>query len=162
MADNTDTDLIFNMAEQTLTGKIGDTYISARAVSGGRAGSKKKGAVNPLMANNPFSAGIKKTKNNPGGAIPLRKFSLKTHESRKNWIRLLPLAGEDLAGRDGFAIHGRGQRGSDGCIVPTDFHVVLLIHKLVKACEEAGKPAPTLAAVAIGDIDRFEKLMHTA
>lgn len=162
MAGSPQTDLVFNMVEQTLTGKIGDTHVSARAVSGGRAGSKKKGAVNPLMANNPFSTGIKKTKDQPGGAIPLRKFSLRTHESRKNWIRLLPLAGENLGARDGFAIHGRGQRGSDGCIVPTDFHVVLLLHRLVKDLEQAGKPAPTLAVVAIGDLARYENLMNTA
>jgi hypothetical protein len=131
MVQNTGTDLVFNIVEQTLTGKIGQTVISAHAVSGGRAGSKNEDSVNPLLANNPYGTGVKKRgdrQGEEGGAIPMRKFELKTHESKQNWIRLVPLKGEDLGKRDGFAIHGRGQRGSDGCIVPMDFHNVLLIY----------------------------------
>jgi len=71
-----------------------------------------------------------------------------------------------MHGRDGFAIHGRGKRGSDGCIVPTDFNVVQLVYSLVKAREQADKPAPTLAVVAIGDLDYIERklknIMQTA
>jgi hypothetical protein len=162
MAYNTGTDLVFNIVEQTLTGKIGETTISAHAVSGGRAGSKKKSVVNYFLANNPYSTGVKKKGDRPGGAIPLRKFELKTHESKENWIRLLPLKGENLRGRSGFAIHGRGQRGSDGCIVPTDFHNVKLIYSLVMAREQAGERAPTLAVVAIGDLSRFDDLAQIA
>ena len=162
MVHNTGTDLVFNIVEQTLTGKIGETTINAHAVSGGRAGSKKEGVVNSFLANNPYATGVKKKSDRPGGAIPLRKFELKTHESKKNWIRLIPLKGEDLGGRSGFAIHGRGQRGSDGCIVPTDFHNVTLIYSLVMARQQAGERAPTLAVVAIGDLSRFDDLMRTA
>jgi hypothetical protein len=162
MAYNTGTDLVFNIVEQTLTGKIGETTISAHAVSGGRAGSKNKGVVNYLLANNPYSTSVKKTDHRPGGSIPLKKFELRAHESKENWIRLLPLKGEDLGGRSGFAIHGRGQRGSDGCIVPTDFHNVRLIYSLVMALEQAGERAPTLAVVAIGDLSRFDDLARTA
>jgi hypothetical protein len=46
MPEHNGTDLVFNTVEQTLTGKIGETAISAHAVSGGRAGSKKKDVVN--------------------------------------------------------------------------------------------------------------------
>ena len=159
---NTNTDLVYNVVEQTLTGKIDDTTINARAVSGGRAGSKKKGVVIMFLANNPYSTGVKKTRKNPGGTIPMRRFVLKTHESRKNWIRLNPMEGEDLGGRAGFAIHGRGQWGSDGCIVPMDFHNVLTIYALVKAREDAGRPAPTLAVIAVGDLDQFDALNRTA
>ena len=152
---STSTDLVYNIVEQTLRGKIDTVEINAHAVSGGRAGSKEKGAVDHRIADNPFATHLKKTSDRPGGPTPLRRFSLKTHETRPNWIRLIPLAGEDLGDRSGFAIHGRGTRGSDGCIVPTAFHNVLLIWKLVKAREDAGKPAPTLAVVAIGDLTRF-------
>lgn len=162
MAQDIGADLVFNIVEQILTGKIGDTAISAHAVSGGRAGSKKKGAVNVLLANNPYSTVVKKKGDRPGGTIPLARYELRTHESRENWIRLVPLKGENLHGRSGFAIHGRGQRGSDGCIVPTDFHNLLLIYSLVKAREKAGQPAPTLAVVAVGDLSRFDRLMQTA
>jgi hypothetical protein len=67
-----------------------------------------------------------------------------------------------LHGRDGFAIHPRGPWGSDGCIVPTDFTVVRLIHRLVAERERAGRLGPTLQAVAIGDLDRFDRLRSTA
>ena len=155
-------DLTYNVVEQTLKGKIGKTAVSAHAVSGGRAGSKKANATNNFLANNPFSSGVKKKGNIPGGAIPLARFELRLHESRANWIRLVPLKGENLHGRDGFAIHGRGQRGSDGCIVPTDFHNVLLLCSLVKTQHEHGMPAPILEVVAIGDLSRFEKLRQLA
>jgi hypothetical protein len=156
-------DFVYNVVEQSLTGGIDGTFLSAHAVSGGRAGSKTKGATNVFLANNPYATNVKKRGDaNPGGAIPLAAFYLKTHESRKNWVRLVPLDASDLKGRDGFAIHGRGARGSDGCIVPTDFHNVLLLHKLTKAREEAKGPAPTLQVVAIGDLDQFERLMNMA
>ena len=61
-----------------------------------------------------------------------------------------------MKNRGGFLIHGRGPRGSDGCIVPADFHVVQLLYKLVKAREVAGEPAPTSAVVAIGDFRSFD------
>jgi hypothetical protein len=56
--------------------------------------------------------------------------------------------------------------GSDGCIVPTDFHVVQLLYRLVKGREKQGKDAPTLAVVAIGDFRaldiKLDTLNHTA
>ncbi|MGD9509176.1 MAG: hypothetical protein AB7I59_16070 [Geminicoccaceae bacterium] len=157
-----DTDLIYNVVEELLTGEIDGKRINAHSVSGGRAGSKQAGAVNLFLANNPFSTAVRKTASNPGGAIPLARFLLQTHETRPNWIRLVPMANENLHGRSGFAIHGRGQRGSDGCIVPSDFHNVLLIHSLVRQREATGRPAPTLQVVAIGELSRFENLMRTA
>ena len=158
----TQTDLVYNIVEESLTGKIDGTAISARAVSGGRAGSKTPGAVEFLLANNPYATGVKKGKT-AGGPIPLATYLLKTHESKPNWIRLLPADGKtSVKGRDGFAIHGRGKRGSDGCIVPTDFHLVQLLYGLVKDRETAGNTAPTLAVVATGDLDRFDKLNRTA
>ena len=85
------------------------------------------------------------------------KYRLKTHESTPNWIRLLPFTENYMHKRDGFAIHGRGKRGSDGCIVPTDFAVVQQLHSLVAARERSGGAAPTLAVVAIGDLDAVDR-----
>jgi hypothetical protein len=146
-------DLTFNILEQSLVGEIDGTRINAQAVSGGRAGSKTAGAVNPLLANNPYLTSVKLTDSTAGGTLPLGAYLLKTHESRENWIRLEPAPGTSTGDRAGFAIHGRGKRGSDGCIVPMDFHNVLLIYDLCKAREDDGKTAPTLDVVAIGDAD---------
>ena len=166
----TGTDLVYNVLEEQLIGEIDKVSISSFAVSGGRAGSKTAGAVNPLLANNPYATRIKKkgdTKDAPpGGPVVLGKYTFRTHETKADMIRLIPDPGNDMHGRSGFLIHGRGPRGSDGCIVPTDFHVVKLLHKLVQAREQAGKTAPTLAVVAIGDFRsldiKLDRLSRTA
>jgi hypothetical protein len=155
------TDLTYNIVEELLVGNIDGTSISAHVVSGGRAGSKSAGAVNPFLANNPYATRVKLTKKTPGGPLILGKYRLKTHESKTNWIRLEPFATNAMAGRAGFAIHGRGPRGSDGCIVPTDFAVVTLLSKLVKRREAAGGPAPTVCVVAVGDLDVVDKRLAT-
>jgi hypothetical protein len=154
-------DLIYNIVEQSLRGGIDGTWITARAVAGGRAGSKSPGVVEYLRANNPYATHVKKTSSVAGGPLPVSTYTLRTHELRSNWIRLVPVDTAAMRGRTGFAIHGRGRRGSDGCIVPSDFAVVLLLYKLVKAREDAGKPAPTLSVVAIGDTERFDRLNRT-
>jgi hypothetical protein len=160
----TGTDLVYNIVEEQLTGLIDGVSIDAYAGSGGRAGTKTKGAVNIFLANNPYATGVKKQGQRPGGPLPLARYTLKTHETKSVWIRLLPFAEDErlLGNRAGFAIHGRGTWGSDGCIVPDDFHVVQKLHALTKAREKAGKPAPTLAVVAIGDFERFDRLRTTA
>ena len=160
LTDFTATDLAYNIVEQLLVGKIDGTTISAHVVAGGRAGSKKPGAVNPLLANNPYATRIKKAGNRSGGPLIMGKYRLKTHESQATWIRLEPFADNDMHGRAGFAIHGRGARGSDGCIVPTDFNLVQTIYALVKGRETAIKPAVTLAVVAIGDLDSVEQRLR--
>lgn len=152
----TGTDFTFNIVEQLLSGRLDGVSFTAHAVSGGRAGSKLAGVVNPLLANNPFATGIKKAGRISGGTIVMGKYRMRTHESRAHWIRLEPFADNNMKGRDGFAIHGRGKRGSDGCIVPTDFSVVKSIHTLLAAREAKNLPAPTLAVVAVGDIDSIE------
>ena len=160
----TRTDLLYNIVEESLTGSINSVSICAQAGSGGRAGSKTKGAVNAFLANNPYATGVKKNSKHPGGPLPRARYSLSTHEKHPFWIRLTPLAedGALLRGRDGFAIHGRGPWGSDGCIVPSDFGVVKLIYSLVQATEKAGKPAPTLEVMSVGVFDRFDRMLSTA
>lgn len=150
-------DLGYNILEQVLTGEIDGVAISAHAVSGGRAGSKTKGAVNPFLANNPYLTSVKKLANQPGGPLIMGKYSLKTHETKANWLRLVPFPENDMKNRDGFAIHGRGLRGSDGCIIPTDFNVVTLLYSLVRNRENAGEAAPILSVYAIGDLERYDR-----
>ena len=166
LTNYTGTDLVYNIVEELLSGSIDGVSISAHVGSGGRAGSKTRGAVNPFLANNPYATGVKSQGDLAGGPTVMGKYTLRTHESHKNWIRLIPDAQNNMHGRDGFAIHGRGPVGSHGCIVPTDFNVVTLLHKLVKAREKDGQRAPTLAVVAIGDLDavdrRLERLRSTA
>lgn len=124
------TDLVYNIVKQMLlTGTIDEITICARAGSGGRAGTKTPGALHELLANNPYTTRVRKAGKRPGGPLPRARYKLSTHEARPNWIRLTPLL-EDrrfLHGRAGFAVHGRGPWGSDGCIVPMDFPVVRLL-----------------------------------
>jgi hypothetical protein len=148
-------DLIYNIATGLITGSVGGHSILAHCGSGGRAGTKTPGALNWWLANNPFATHVQKTQLNPGGPIPYGKYKLVLHESRKNWIRLIPLDPRTLQGRSGFAIHGRGQRGSDGCIVPTDFHIVQFLCQLLHKLQKKGQPAPVLEVVATGqDLDQ--------
>ena len=147
------TDLIYNIETGSLTGSIGGNHISAYAGSGGRAGSKIKGAVNPLLANNSLATHIGGAQNagtHLFGPIPQGVYRLKLHESKTNWIRLNPQSGTDTYDRAGFAIHGRGDTGSHGCLVPTDFNVVLHLCKLVKENDAAGNPAVTVKVIAEG------------
>ena len=115
----------------------------------------------PVGRASPHATGVKKKGQHPGG--PLARYTLKTHESKNKWIHLLPFSEDTqlLGDRAGFAIHGRGKWGSDGCIVPTDFHVVENLYDLTKAREKSRKPAPTLAVVAVGDFDRSDRLRTT-
>ena len=151
-------DLTYNIVESLLTGQVDGVHISARAHSGGRGGSKTSGVQQYFLADNPFATGIKfdeKKEGSVGGTLPMGRYALRLHESRDNWIRLIPAADNNMKARSGFAIHGRGKRGSDGCIVPTDFHVVLKLCKLAEARQQKGQPEIALQVVAIGtDVDK--------
>jgi hypothetical protein len=153
-----DTDLMYNVIDGLLTGEVDGKHINARANSGGRAGSKTAGVQNYFLANNPFATSVKFEKGKAGsvgGTLPLGIYTLRLHESRNAWIRLIPDASNNMRGRSGFAIHGRGKRGSDGCIVPSDFHVVLSLYALVKARKQKALPEITLGVVATGsDVDQ--------
>ncbi len=81
-----------------------------------------------LLANNVLSTHIKKIgdrdPSSVGGTLPLGKYNMYVHEDRSPWIRLLPSNDRAMHNRSGFAIHGSGLRGSDGCIVLTDSTVL--------------------------------------
>jgi hypothetical protein len=157
-------ELTFNIVEAHLTGKVDGVHINSRAHSGGRGGSKQAGVQKYFLMDNPFATRAKrndKDKASIGGTLPMGCYSLRPHESRSNWIRLIPATGTDMKGRDGMAIHGRGKRGSDGCIVPTAFNVVVTLYDLAKARQRDGRPEITLQVVATGfDVDRKLRQMR--
>lgn len=155
----------YNIPECRFTGELEcdgkKEAFNAYAGSGGRAGSKTAGAVNPYLANNPFATQVKGASSGGeitkiGGPIPIGVYLLRPHETKENWIRILPVDGTTVFGRDGFAIHGRGSNGSIGCIVPSDFHNVVRLYTLLKKREEQGLDSPRLKVIAEGsDLDRF-------
>ena len=150
-------ELTYNIASGILSGAIDGASILAQAGSGGRAGTKTPDGLNWWLANNPFATAVKLSSDHlrPGGPLPIGRYSIVPHESRPNWLRLVPESQNQMHGRAGFAVHGRGPRGSDGCIVPTDFAVVMRLHKLVKQRMANGGPQVLLDVVAIGqDLDR--------
>lgn len=154
-------DIIFNIASGKLTGIVGDYTFEINAFSGGRGGSKTKGAIHPAIVNNPLLTHMKLQGHGDfdfAGALPMGLYTLKNHESKPNWIRLVPNKENYMSNRDGFAIHGRGPRGSDGCIVPNDFSIVNKLYNLTKKYSDAGREI-TLEVKAVGDIDYFERLI---
>lgn len=150
-------ELTYNIASGTLTGEILGEHVSAQAGSGGRAGTKTAGARNWWLANNPLATHVKLShdKTRPGGPLPMGRYDVRVHPTKAHWLRLEPHDVAAMQGRDGMAIHGRGPRGSDGCIVPTDFHVVIRLCDLVRRHHKAAGRDVVLEVVAIGqDLDR--------
>ena len=146
-------DLTYNIVSERLTGVIDSKRIDVSAGSGGRAGSKVDGAVNWRLQNNPLAThvgGKRSAGTHNFGPIPMGRYTLQPHETRTNWIRLLPDKKNVMHERAGFAIHGQGQTGSHGCIVPSDFNVILQLMAVLKTRAARGASLPTLDVVAIG------------
>lgn len=153
----TSPDLTYNISGGLLYGRIDGAQVNGYAGSGGRAGTKDESGLNWWLANNPLATRVKlpDDKSHPGGPLPMGRYYVIPHERRDNWLRLQPVSEARMYGRSGMAIHGRGQRGSDGCIVPTDFTFLRQLCALVKQREDAGGPHVVLQVVAIGqDLDR--------
>src|SRR5215207_8787014 len=150
-------ELIYNIAECKLTGELvfngKKERINAYAGSGGRAGSKTRGAFDPDLANNPFATKVKgvqvgKKITKVGGPLPFGVYTLHTRKKKENWIDLRPEDPSVMEDRSGMAIHGRGPNGSIGCIVPSDSHVVIRLYRLVSEIEKQDLPAPRLKVIA--------------
>lgn len=152
------TDLTFNIPTGRLSGAVDGYRVDTLAGSGGRAGSKIPGAENWHLSNNPLAThvgGPNSRGTHAFGPIPIGDYVLRVHETRQNWVRLLPGRGNSMHGRTGFAIHGRGEVGSHGCLVLSDFGVLLQLIQVLKARESRGGAPPTLEVVAVGtDLDR--------
>ena len=116
-------DMMYMIKDQILVGTVNGIHFQMNAVSGGRAGSKVPRAVNADVANNPYRTDQKlnKRKRIVGGPLPCGLYQMEA-ETKKKFarIKLIPASSNLMTGREPytFAIHGRGQRGSDGCIVP--------------------------------------------
>jgi len=136
--------LLYLIADQLLAGEVEGARFQMRAVSGGRAGTKIEGAENTGLANNPYLSWVKKGPNPIGGPLPCGSYTLRLRASRANWIDLVPENPHLMWSRDGFAIHGRGPRGSDGCIVPMAPGELV---RLVAAVSKAKSPV-TLTVIA--------------
>lgn len=163
---STSAELSYNIASMRLQGVVDGFEVSVIAYSGGRGGSKTPGASNSIIVNNPFLTGLKlnvakKNEGSVGGALPMGIYSLSLHENKKNWIRLNPVNVVNMKGRDGFAIHGRGERGSDGCIVPSDFEVVKKLCELLAERKKKSQGSVYLKVYAVGDLDFFLNNMES-
>lgn len=146
-------DLEYNIEEELLIGKIGNTRIRAHAGSGGRAGSIEPEAKNVFLANNSLAThvgGESSQGTHSFGPLPRGLYTLKLHEKKKDWIRLLPHASNNMHGRSGFAIHGRGRVGSHGCLVPSEANILRLLCKLVQERDDNGRPPLLLQVVSRG------------
>ena len=147
-------DLTYNIPEEQLSGTIDATVIDVHAGSGGRAGSTTKGVVNWYLQNNPFATGVHRGPHG-FGPLPLGRYTMLQHEVHPHWVWLVPLAGSDMLGRSGFAIHPRGPIGSHGCIVPDNAQDVIRILHAIAHRKADGGPDPILEVIAVGsDLDR--------
>jgi hypothetical protein len=81
------------------------------------------------------------------GPIPRGIYTLKKHKNSKSWIRLIPGQKNQMFGRIGFAIHGKGNIGSHGCILPDNPKV---IRQMINAFEENRTPKYALKVISIG------------
>lgn len=124
--------LTFAIFEGVLTGTAGGKSWHVFAASGGRGGSKTPKVVDPTVANNPYATGVKLKSGNSGGPIPAGRYVIEkpvaNYKGRGRWAKLIPDKCNSMHGRAGFAIHGSGPRGSDGCIVPknkAEFHELM-------------------------------------
>jgi hypothetical protein len=122
--------LTYYIFEGLLVGNAGGKSIHMFALSGGGGGSKskKQGWIDGQVVNNPYMTGLKtldsKKGHQHGGPLPAGQYTIqkpeKNHGGHGRWATLAPHSGNAMLGRGGFAIHGSGPHGSDGCIVPTN------------------------------------------
>jgi len=122
--------LTYYIFEGILVGQAGGKSFHIFALSGGGGGSKstKPGWVAGGVVNNPYMTGLKerdtKSGHRHGGPLPVGRYTIAkpeaNHGGKGRWATLVPDPWNVMMNRAGFAIHGRGQHGSDGCIVPTN------------------------------------------
>jgi hypothetical protein len=146
-------ELIYNIVEQRLSGRIGCLLINCTAGSGGRAGTRTKNAENWWLKNNALATRVH-TGAHLFGPLPQGYYHMHPHEKHKNMVRLDPFPSNLMFGRFGFLIHRRGRIGSHGCIVPYDDNDVVRIYNGVKKYLATRKKKPVLEVIAVGsDVD---------
>lgn len=119
--------LTYYIFEGILVGFANGKQIYLAAYSGGAGGSKVSTATE--IANNPYSYGVKeidikaskthKPFHSHGGPIPPGTYEIKPpiHHNKLGYCAPLDPEQKLPNERGGFAIHGMGPHGSDGCIV---------------------------------------------
>ncbi len=122
--------LTYYIFEGVLVGQAGGSSFHIFALSGGGGGSKSTvpGWVAGDVVNNPYMTGLAerdtKSGHRHGGPIPAGLTTIAgprpTTKGKGRWATLVPDPRNAMMHRSGFAIHGRGKHGSDGCIVPTN------------------------------------------
>lgn len=131
--------LTYYIFEGLLVGTVNGKSVHILAACGGRAGSKTEGVVDGHVANNPYQTPRKIPPYPTGGPLPTGVYSidkpLPNYKGNGPWAHLHPRPGNQMFGRVKFAIHGRGPRGSDGCIVPLHPHE---FHHLMDGLEADG------------------------
>jgi hypothetical protein len=124
--------LEYDIQSETLRGNVGREYFLAHAVSGGGRGSKLKPEGDERLRSWTFWTKENQAKGIRGGIIPPGFYICRHvphHTTFHECIFLeqtltsivVPDPGSSLGirmhDRDGFYIHSRGPKGSDGCIV---------------------------------------------
>jgi hypothetical protein len=122
--------LTYYIWEGILVGHVAGKRIFMLALSGGGGGTKKPHPDEPQNVNNPYATGRVTLPHGAtaggkpvrGGPIPVGRYLIETPKPWHSSIaaRLIPTTPRfsEVTGRSGFLIHGRGPKGSDGCIVP--------------------------------------------
>ena len=139
--------LTYDAPTEILSGTIGHQHFYLRAYSGGGRGS-----VHPEQWDNSLRSHLANTKESAstrGGTLPAgwyrceyvqhhRKYGecVQLHRTASSAAIFSPFSAHPIAhGRgDDFFIHGRGEHGSDGCIVPELKGQRLRINHAVKTC----------------------------
>lgn len=126
--------LTYYIFEGVLTGIFGTDEIHLTAWSGGAGGSRKLDPTDD--ANNPYSYAVKEVDDPKqpirGGPIPPGSYQIYPPAKSPHLglcAKLNPLF-KVPNNRAGFAIHGQGPKGSDGCIVIPDKEFAGLMEKL--------------------------------
>lgn len=138
--------LTYDARSEMLTGWVGKHYFSMKAYSGGGRGS-----VHPNQWDHSLKSRFANTKKGDGsqrgGTLPSGHYLchyLANHSKFHECIQLYrcsdaasirsPFSARPIAhNRDNdFFIHGRGEEGSDGCIVPENKAARLLLNKAMK------------------------------
>lgn len=136
--------LLYNVTEGHLHGVLAGRVINAKGGAGGRAGTTVPNAESPDFVNNPLTASAASR-----GPIPQGYYYMRPHESKAKRIRLDPLPENNMYNRTDFLIHGRGPKGSEGCIVIYQNDDLLTICNAVKLHLKSTGTKPILKVTAL-------------
>jgi len=167
--------ITYSIAREWLEGLIGKQTFSMRAFSGGGRGRKGSGAMHDWDSYDVFrkEKNVPSGKHTHGGPLPPGIYICryvanhpKFHEcvfleqTITSIFDLDAQANIRFYHRDAFYIHGRGEHGSDGCIVPEDNKLRLRLNAAIRDAEkddssvllkvvDRGMPLPAARGTAV-------------